>query len=289
VPLGYTASAEEIAVDVIGGQDVAANFGLACQTIPSTPRTIGFWKHQTGVATGGRGTAQIDGASLCGYLDLIEGHFNTNAINQVVVYQPPASGLCVDKLLAAKSLLNLQGSVAMVSRARQQLMALLLNVAAGYAGLMNSVSADGATLSQAITYCDNMIDDPDGDHEKAKTIADIINNGGTVPAGMIPLSTANIAYRGRALMDLAATPSPGSGSRRIRFALAREGAVSLEIFDVAGRRVARVFEGRLPAGRHTLAWDGRTQNGERPSAGIYFARLACGRETRVAKLVEVLH
>lgn len=44
-------------------------------------RSIGFWKHQAGVATGGNGKAEIDGATLCDYLDLIEVHFNNNMIN----------------------------------------------------------------------------------------------------------------------------------------------------------------------------------------------------------------
>ena len=285
VPLGYTTATNEHATEILADQTVDSDFALECQTTPSAPRTIGFWKHQFAVATSGRGTAQIDAATLCSYLDLVEGHFNTNAVNEVVIYMPPVSGTCDDKLVVAKGLLNLHGSVDMIERARQQLLALLLNAASGKVGIMNAASADGATISQAITYCDNLIDDPDGDHEKAKTIADLINNGEVVPAGMIPLETANIAYR-RGLLEFAAGPSPSSGPRVFRFAMARGGHVSLAVYDVAGRKVAHVFTGVLNAGRHTLAWNGRTSLGTAPSAGIYFTRLSMGDESRTLKLIE---
>src|SRR5205085_731087 len=127
--------------------------------------------------TGGNGHGQIDAATLCSYLDLIAAHFNNNAINPVVVYQSPSSGQCSDKLLVARGLLDLTGSVPMIARARQQLMTLLLNVAAGDIAQTQVISADGATVSQAITYSDNVIDSPTGNYAKANNICDAINNG----------------------------------------------------------------------------------------------------------------
>jgi len=56
-------------------------------------------------------------------------------------------------------------------------MSLLLNVAANDIGQTRVISADGATVSQAITYSDNLIDSPTGNYERAKTICDMINNG----------------------------------------------------------------------------------------------------------------
>jgi hypothetical protein len=58
--------------------------------------------YNVGVATGGNGAAQINATTLCSYLDLIAVHFNSNEINQVIVYQPPASGMCSDKLQVAR-------------------------------------------------------------------------------------------------------------------------------------------------------------------------------------------
>jgi hypothetical protein len=250
-PLGYAPAAVEITADRCSGP---VDFALSCLTATGTPRSMGYWKHEVGVATGGNGHADYSASALCGFLDLIAVHFNSNLINQVIVYQPPASGLCSDKLVVARNLLNLQGSVAMVVRARQQLMSLLLNVAAGQIAQTQVVSGDGATVSQAITYSDNLIDNPAGNHEKAKTICDMINNGQQVPAGMIPLSTQNIQYArsGKGLEFRASSPSRGVVD--FEFWLPKSGPVELSLFDLAGRRVAKLAEGPMSAGPHTVRW-----------------------------------
>jgi hypothetical protein len=55
--------------------------------------------------------------------------------------------------------------------------------------------------------------------------------------------------------------------------------VAVQVFDVAGRLVRTVFEGSLPAGRHDLTWDCRSDRDE-PCRGVYFIR------TRVAGAVQ---
>lgn len=45
------------------------------------------------------------------------------------------------------------------------------------------------------------------------------------------------------------------------------------VFDLLGRRVARVFHGRLPTGTTQLAWNGTRDDGTRATAGVYFYRL----------------
>jgi hypothetical protein len=263
-PLGYSGAVVEIPANGCSGP---IDFSLSCLTATGTPRSMGYWKHEVGVATGGNGHADFSAAALCSYLDAIAAHFNNNLINQVIVYQPPVSGLCADKLVVARNLLNLQGSVAMVVRAKQQLMSLLLNVAAGQIAQTKVISADGATVSQAITYSDNQIDLPAGNHERAKTICDMINNGELVPAGMIPLSTQNIEYAGKSLAF--GVSHPANGILDFHFSLTSSGPVELSLFDVAGRIVDRLVDGPLTAGPHTARWSAAGNLGN----GLYFARL----------------
>jgi len=45
---------------------------------------------------------------------------------------------------------------------------------------------------------------------------------------------------------------PVFGSGRVRFSLVEPGPVRVELYDAAGRRVERLFDGRLPAGEHEL-------------------------------------
>jgi len=64
-------------------------------------------------------------------------------------------------------------------------------------------------------------------------------------------------------------PNPFGPSTRIDFILAQPDAVSLRVYDVAGRRIATLVEGRLGAGPHSMTWDGRTVDGFSASPGVY--------------------
>jgi hypothetical protein len=283
-PLGYTIASDEVLTTVTDGDTSTADFSLECASTTGEPSASGFWKHQFGIATGGNGSPQVDAATLCAYLDMIEAHFNNNALNQVVVYDAPAVAECATKLEIGKALLNLGGSPARIDKARQQLLSLLLNVAAGNLGLATVISKDGATVSQGITYCDGLIDDPSGDHVLAAAIAEKINSGQKVSAGVIPLTTAQIAYsRGLALATFRVTENPGPGDRSFRFTLGRPGSVRLRVFDVSGRMVSHVVDQWMEAGVHTVSWGG--VGAGRFGSGIYFARLEADGGARTLKVV----
>lgn len=68
-------------------------------------------------------------------------------------------------------------------------------------------------------------------------------------------------------------PNPFSGGTTLAFSVARASEVTLEIFDLAGRRVRRLVATTLPAGRHAMHWDGRDDRGAPVASGLYHARL----------------
>ncbi len=68
-------------------------------------------------------------------------------------------------------------------------------------------------------------------------------------------------------------PNPFRASTVVRFDLASSGNVVMNVFDAAGRAVRSIAVDGLEAGRHSLAWDGRTDRGERVAPGVYFVRL----------------
>lgn len=79
---------------------------------------------------------------------------------------------------------------------------------------------------------------------------------------------------------LRAWPNPARGG--VTFALPgapADGAI--EVYSVEGRLVARVPLARAGEAR----WDGRDARGARPSAGVYFARLAGGGEARTTRFL----
>ncbi len=81
-------------------------------------------------------------------------------------------------------------------------------------------------------------------------------------------------------------PNPVAGApTRISFGLTREGPVTLRIYNAAGREVAVLADGTLPAGFHTVTWNGETVDGVRASAGMYFYRLQTAEGTMTRKLM----
>lgn len=73
-----------------------------------------------------------------------------------------------------------------------------------------------------------------------------------------------------------ARPNPFAGTLLVPFDLPRAGEVSLEVFDLLGRRIAVLAQGVWPAGRHSIVWNGLTQVGSLAAPGIYSVRLRAG-------------
>jgi len=80
--------------------------------------------------------------------------------------------------------------------------------------------------------------------------------------------------------SLSAFPNPFNARTEIRFNLPQAGEVSLDVFDLNGRKVAILLEQRLSSGEHTVPFDGSAW----PS-GIYFLRLTAPNRQAATKLV----
>ncbi|MBN2070288.1 MAG: M28 family peptidase [Candidatus Krumholzibacteriota bacterium] len=80
-------------------------------------------------------------------------------------------------------------------------------------------------------------------------------------------------------------PNPFFSSTSIPFELPESLPVELSIFDVSGRRVARLINERLGPDRIVYQWDGRNETGETVASGLYFIRLEAGPYTKVKKTV----
>jgi len=68
-------------------------------------------------------------------------------------------------------------------------------------------------------------------------------------------------------------PDPVRSSAKIVCGLHLEALVSLEVYDVTGKKMITLVEDRWPAGYHTVVWNGRDERGMPVSAGVYFYRL----------------
>ncbi len=68
-------------------------------------------------------------------------------------------------------------------------------------------------------------------------------------------------------------PNPARPATEVTFELAGPAEVSLDLFDIAGRKVRVLAAGRYPAGAHTMVWNGTGGDGLQVPAGIYYCRL----------------
>lgn len=66
--------------------------------------------------------------------------------------------------------------------------------------------------------------------------------------------------------------NPARELTQFTLSLPRRGPVTVDAMDVSGRRVRRMHRGEMSAGRHTIAWDLRDENGRATSPGVYFVR-----------------
>ncbi len=64
-----------------------------------------------------------------------------------------------------------------------------------------------------------------------------------------------------------------NGGTEFRFTLPRAGDATITIYDLRGRRVARLQAQGLSSGRHGLRWNGLDSRGRRLPSGIYFYEL----------------
>lgn len=87
--------------------------------------------------------------------------------------------------------------------------------------------------------------------------------------------------------SLSAQPNPFNPRVEVAFELTTTGRVQVDVFDAAGRRVARLHEGPLAAGEQRLFWDGCTDHEQRLAAGVYMARVTTVAGSWVCKMMLV--
>ncbi|MFQ5511918.1 MAG: FlgD immunoglobulin-like domain containing protein [Candidatus Krumholzibacteriia bacterium] len=90
--------------------------------------------------------------------------------------------------------------------------------------------------------------------------------------------------RPRNAIGLAAHPNPFNPATRITVTLKVRGDAVVDIFNVRGQRVRRLWKGRLAAGASSLDWDGRDGRGRRVASGVYLVRAKAGAGVATAKL-----
>ncbi len=79
---------------------------------------------------------------------------------------------------------------------------------------------------------------------------------------------------------LNAFPNPARGSAEVVFMLPHKAEVSLDLYDLSGRRIQSLAAGIQEAGGHSLTWEAH-----KVPAGVYFLKLSTGKDYLTKRLV----
>jgi hypothetical protein len=77
-------------------------------------------------------------------------------------------------------------------------------------------------------------------------------------------------------------PNPAGQKATISYQTAKPGRVSLVVYNMLGQKVKLLVDQPQPAGSYSVQWDGRNQQGQSVSSGIYFYELKT-EETQITK------
>ncbi len=94
------------------------------------------------------------------------------------------------------------------------------------------------------------------------------------------LAATGIEEAVNGLSDLTITPNPAINNSKITFSLEKAATIKTELFNIEGKMIKNIFEGKLPQGENSLPLNLATLR-----AGIYFAKLTIGDKNKVVRLV----
>jgi len=80
-------------------------------------------------------------------------------------------------------------------------------------------------------------------------------------------------------------PNPFNPITNIKFALPRDGHVSLRVFDLSGRLVRTIVDENLSRAVHTYQWDGADESGRPMASGTYYYQVRTDRTSETGKMM----
>jgi hypothetical protein len=305
-PLGYQAD-QETKEFTINHVPVTVNFALTKLSVTPRQRSRAYWADQLCRALQNK-PKDYTRANFSRFAGLINVHFNQNEVNPVDFYTVPQPANQTDSLMVMKKILtmcNNENEPFLKRLAKAQLMALMLNVVSGKIHQTQTISADNRTVSQAITFCDQLIggeitcpdnipghNNPNCPYILSELILNLINVGAMVPGNLIPANVLQIAYDihiPESIPEHFALnqnyPNPFNPMCEISYALPTDCHVTLTIYNVLGQRVKVLVDEHQNAGNKIVSWDSKDDQGQEVTSGIYFYRIHAGDFMQSKKMV----
>ncbi len=89
-----------------------------------------------------------------------------------------------------------------------------------------------------------------------------------VPTGVIHTEVVNLNFKLKQNY-----PNPFNPSTTISYSLNEPGNVSIDIFDISGKLMNRLFSGSQISGNHQVVWNGKNSLGRQIASGTYFYQI----------------
>ena len=80
-------------------------------------------------------------------------------------------------------------------------------------------------------------------------------------------------------------PNPFNPATTITFALPKQSRVSIEVFNILGEKIRTLVDGALPAGTHSIVFDGCDSYGRELATGVYLYRMKTGQDEYSRKMI----
>lgn len=175
---------------------------------------------------------------------------------------------------------------------RRHLISNMLDIVAGRLDQHAIATRDGATVSQVLLYYSRQYLEGNVNDWTIWYYLFLMQRSTLIPAGIIPLSTPNITFKGvnedngEILPDRFSLkqnhPNPFNPSTLIEYTLPRASSVELEIYNVSGQLVERLVDGMQEAGTYSVKW-----NASAYSSGVYFYRFSAGDDVETKKMLYI--
>jgi hypothetical protein len=278
---------------------------------PACPRSVGFWKQQTLCSQGEGGRVKFSCMEMEWILECVD------ATSVFFDWD--------DDLADFTAAVNPDRPMDLRKQASRQYAAFLANMCVGQLGIpanngdMVSLPPgteitgtcfefDATTIGELIAELDPLLidlQDEPMDNATKQTYADIvyclddINNARGIPYDPdeceydeddgTPPAQPGRDTAGSPLDDHLYKPSPNpfSDITRMTYSVDDQGGSNVEIsvYDAAGRRIRSLVSEFKASGQHDVEWDGRSDQGTKVPAAIYFYRVRIGEQEQIVRAI----
>jgi len=83
-------------------------------------------------------------------------------------------------------------------------------------------------------------------------------------------------------------PNPFNSTTAIRYELLKTGQVELSIYDGQGKKVRTLLNQRQVAGAHSVKWDGKNEQGNPVSTGVYYCQIRANHSSPVTRKMTLI-